>query len=264
MVSTEIELARVAHLLRARRRALQPEDVGLPRGRRRRTPGLRREEVAALCSMSTAYYSRLERRRLEPHCGPRPSPTMLARIARALRFSRADRDQLFSAAGYDLARQVMGTTHVDPGLMHVLGRLADTPALAIDAIGEVLYQTRSARALFGDLTDYTEWARSSYYRWFTNPDERLRHPLSEHSLIGAEIVADLRRHPEHGQGDGLTTDLVRILLHRSEEFAEFWRREPSLEGVLAARHCRVVHPGLGVIDLQHRFDESQVTGSPVQ
>ena len=247
VMSSGIDLAQVSDLLRTRRRALQPEDVGLSRGPRRRTPGLRREEAAALCSMSAAYYSRLERHRSERHRGPRPSPVMLAGIARGLRFTRAGRDQLFAAAGYaiDDHREL---AHLDPGVMHVLGRLSDTPALAIDPLGEVLYQTPSARTLFGDLTGYTGWARSTYHRWFTDPAERRRHPAGEHLLIGAEIAADLHHTLAHRHDHAAATDLVRLLLHRSDEFAELWRRAPA--GVQPARQCRIVHPELGLIDLQ--------------
>jgi hypothetical protein len=144
VVIRELDLAFVADQLRARRTALQPEDVGLPRGLRRRTPGLRREEAAALCAMSLVHYGRLERR-----CGPRPSELTLARAARGLRFGRRDRDRLFAAAGYDPARRSAGTGHVAPALMHVLTRLADTPALLLDEFDGVLYRTRAATALVG-------------------------------------------------------------------------------------------------------------------
>ena len=77
----------LADFLRRRREALHPGDVGLPAGVRRRTQGLRREEVAALAVMSTDYYTRLEQQR-----GPQPSEQMLASLARALRLSRAERD----------------------------------------------------------------------------------------------------------------------------------------------------------------------------
>ena len=87
--------AELADFLRTRREALQPEDVGLPRGARRRTAGLRREEVAALCGMSADYYSRLEQER-----GPHPSEQMLAAIARGLRLSLDERDHLFRLAGH--------------------------------------------------------------------------------------------------------------------------------------------------------------------
>src|SRR3712207_9442943 len=84
-----IDRAGLANFLRIRREALQPEDVGLPRGTRRRTAGLRREEVAALCHMSTVYYSRHERER-----GPQPSEQMIASIAQGLHLSLDERDHL--------------------------------------------------------------------------------------------------------------------------------------------------------------------------
>lgn len=80
-----MDQAQLADFLRRRREALQPEDVGLSRGPRRRTDGLRREEVAALCDMSVDYYSRLEQQR-----GPRPSEQILAAIARGLRMTLDD------------------------------------------------------------------------------------------------------------------------------------------------------------------------------
>jgi hypothetical protein len=157
VVPADLDLAYVAARLRARRSVLQPEDVGLPRGRRRRTPGLRREEAAALCAMSPAHYGRLERR-----CGPRPSAITLARIARGLRFTHADRDRLFLAAGYDPDRRSAGTTHVSPAVMRLLDGLADTPALVVDATGGVLHRTRAAAVLFGDEAEHD--MRSGYCR----------------------------------------------------------------------------------------------------
>ena len=77
-----IDRTGLAEFLRRRRELLQPEDVGMPRGQRRRTSGLRREEVAVLCNMSTDYYSRLERER-----GPHPSEQMIASIAQGLHLS---------------------------------------------------------------------------------------------------------------------------------------------------------------------------------
>lgn len=241
MVTVRLDLDFVASQLRARRRTLQPEHVGLPRGRRRRTPGLRREEAAALCALSPAYYGRLER-----HCGPRPSAITLARIARGLRFSDVDRDRLFIAAGYDPAQRSVGITHLAPQWMHVLDRLADTPALAVDAAGGVLHQTASAAALFGAAVDCVGWERSAYYRWFTSPRERDRHDVAEHSMIGAEIAAELRRAVQ-GEHDGPAADLVHLLLRRSGEFAELWRNPGP--AVVPTRRCRVVHRELGVIEL---------------
>ena len=89
-----MDRAQLADFLRRRREALQPEDVGLRRGPRRRTSGLRRGEGAALCDMSTDYYRRLEQSR-----GPQPSEQMLAAMARGMRLSLDERDHLFRLAG---------------------------------------------------------------------------------------------------------------------------------------------------------------------
>lgn len=244
-MSAETGLGSVAELLRARRRVLRPEDVGLPRGRRRRTPGLRREEVAALCAMSTTYYTRLERQ-----CGPRPSPVMLASIARGLRFTRAERDELFAAAGYAEADRAGGQQHIEPGSMHVLDRLADTPVLAIDPIGQVLHQTRSAAFLFGDLTHQIGWERCGYYRWFTSPVERRHFCPSEHVLIGTEIAADLHRCLERHEPNSAAIDLVRILLDRSVEFSDIWSQTTPATTTLATRSSCLVHSEIGNIELE--------------
>lgn len=178
--------AALAAFLRARREALQPEDVGLPRGRRRRTGGLRREEVAALCDMSVDYYSRLEQPR-----GPHPSEQMLTAMARGLRLSLEERDLLFQLAGHALPSRARRGDHVAPGTMRILDRLQDTPAQVMNHLGETLSQTRPAVALLGDQTAYTGLARSSHYRWFTDPAARLIHPESDHAEQSRLMVADL-------------------------------------------------------------------------
>ena len=88
-----MDRAALADFLRRHRAALRPGDVGLPDGPRRRTVGLRREEVATLAVMSTDYYTRLEQQR-----GPQPSEQMLASLARALRLGTEERDYLFRCA----------------------------------------------------------------------------------------------------------------------------------------------------------------------
>ena len=86
----------LACFLRDRRADLRPADVGLPAGPRRRTPGLRREEVARLASMSVEYYARIEQAR-----GPRPSPRILDALAGALRLTPAEHTHLFRLAGHE-------------------------------------------------------------------------------------------------------------------------------------------------------------------
>ena len=125
----------LADFLRTRREALQPEDVGTVRGARRRTAGLRREEVAVLAGMSTDYYSRLEQRR-----GPQPSTQILAALARALRLDLPERDHLFRLAGHAAPDRLPTTDHVGPGIQRILDRLTDTPAQVVTPTGETLLE----------------------------------------------------------------------------------------------------------------------------
>src|SRR3954464_4888375 len=99
MYDHQMDRALLADFLRARRQRLQPEDVGLPRGSRRRTGGLRREEGAVLAGMSADYYSRLEQQR-----GPMPSEQMLGALARALTLSPSEREHLFALGGHSPPR----------------------------------------------------------------------------------------------------------------------------------------------------------------
>ncbi|WP_123970212.1 helix-turn-helix transcriptional regulator [Streptomyces sp. TLI_185] len=234
--------AALAAFLRARREALQPEDVGLPRGRRRRTGGLRREEVAALCDMSADYYSRLEQPR-----GPHPLEQMLAALARGLRLSLDERDLLFPLAGHALPYRVRRGDHISPGMMRILDRLGDTPAQVMNHLGETLRQTRPAVALLGDETAHTGPARSSHYRWFTDPVSRLVHPESDHAEQSRLRVADLHGAYTRGGADSRAAELVDALREESPEFAGIWRERPVLGPSCAAK--RFLHPQLGALDL---------------
>ncbi|GAB2454450.1 transcriptional regulator with XRE-family HTH domain [Conyzicola lurida] len=212
-----MENPELAAFVRTRREALQPEDVGLPRGQRRRTPGLRREEVAALAGMSSDYYARLERGN-----GPQPSEQMVAAIARALRLSLDERDHLFLLAGHGAPHRVQRTDHVSPGLMRVLDRLQDTPAQIMTALGETLVQTPLAVALLGEQTGYTGARRANVYRWFTEPESRSVYRASDQAAHGRTFVAQLR-HALALQGPGSpAAALVRRLRGESDEFAEIW------------------------------------------
>ncbi|KOU02126.1 XRE family transcriptional regulator [Streptomyces sp. MMG1522] len=231
--------------MRTRREALQPEDVGLPRGPRRRTRGLRREEAAALSGMSTDYYSRLEQRR-----GPQPSEPMLAAIARGLRLSLAERDHLFRIAGHNTPSRPgsLRSDHITPGLMRILGRLDDTPAQVVSDVAETLAQTTMAAALLGDQTGYTGSERSLTYRWFTDPAARLLYPEEDHPLHSRFFASGLRAAYSRQGAGGRAEELRDLLLERSEEFASLW----SVHEIDAPRvdPKRVRHPELGVLTLQ--------------
>jgi transcriptional regulator with XRE-family HTH domain len=238
-----VDRAQLADFLRTRREALQPEDVGLHRGPRRRIRGLRREEVAALCGMSADYYSRLEQQR-----GPQPSEPMLAAIARGLHLSLDERDHLFRMAGHNTPRRDLRSDHIAPGLMRILGRLDDTPAQVMTGLAETLMQTRLAVALLGDETRHTGLARSVVYRWFTEPDARLIYPEEDHPVHGRMFTSELRAACSRLGPGSRAGEIVDALLERSPEFATLWSAHEI--GLRRDDIKRIRHPELGILDLQ--------------
>jgi transcriptional regulator with XRE-family HTH domain len=232
----------LADFLRKRREALQPEDVGLHRGPRRRTIGLRREEVAELIGMSTDYYSRLER-----GDGPKPSDQMAAAIARGLRLSFADRDHLFLLIGHHTPMRSDRNDHVSPGLMRILDRLEDTPAQVMGGTGETLAQTPVARALFGEQTTFTGLARACVFRWFTHPSSRLVYLAEDHLFHGRYFTAQLRISVARQGPQSFAANVVDELLLVSDEFASLWSdHQVDLQHL---EQKRFQHPEVGRMDL---------------
>jgi len=228
--------------LRTRREALQPEDVGMPRGARRRTSGLRREEVASLVGMSPDYYARLER-----GAGTQPSEQMVAALARGLRLSLAERDHLFTLAGHTTPRRTSRADHVAPALMRVLDRLQDTPAQVMGQLGETLVQTPLAVALLGDQTCYVGPARSAVYRWFIDPSSRNKYVADDHELHGRTFTAQLRSAAARRGPHSAAADLARELRESSPEFAAVWDAHEI--GLSYSEPKRFTHPEVGRLDL---------------
>lgn len=243
----------LAEFLRSRREALQPEDVGLPRGPRRRTPGLRREEVATLAGMSTDYLNRLEQAR-----GPQPSEQMLTALARALRLDLAERDHLFRLAGHPAPERSGTSSHVSPGMLRILDRLADTPAQVINELGETLAQTEPARVLLGDARELTGMRRSTVYRWFTEPASRDVYARADHDERGRTFAAELRavyaRDGERSRAGAIVAELLRV----SPEFAAVWAQHEVVEKHPQTK--RFAHPEVGELTLQCQTLQDTETG----
>ncbi|GAB1511671.1 helix-turn-helix transcriptional regulator [Actinophytocola sp. KF-1] len=237
-----IDRAGLAGFLRSRRESLQPEDVGLPRGHRRRTAGLRREEVAVLCHISTDYYSRLERER-----GPHPSESMIASIAQGLHLSLDERDHLFRLAGHHPPARGATSEHISPGMLRIFDRLTDTPAEIVTELGETLRQTPLGVALTGDTTRYTGPARSIGYRWFTDPATRARYHPDDHGLHSRVFVAGLRKMVTLRGPGSRAARLLDLLLDDCAEFRAIWQEHEI--GVHHDGVKRYVHPEVGHLEV---------------
>ena len=245
----------LADFLRGRRARVQPVAVGLPSGVRRRTPGLRREEVAHLAGISVDYYARLEQAR-----GPRPSRQVLSALARALRLQDDERDHLYRLAGEVPGPPAGLSREVSPGILHLLDRLEDTPAFVLDAKYDVLAWNRMAAALMGDLSALAAADRNIVWKTFCGPCAVSSPPPPETEQFLVEIVSDLRAATAKYPHDPGIQALVARLRAGSPEFARRWGEHR----VCVHRHStskRMYHPLVGEFtvdcEILHMADRDQ-------
>ncbi|SDS05825.1 helix-turn-helix transcriptional regulator [Microlunatus soli] len=232
----------LADFLRRRRETLRPADIGLPEGSRRRTPGLRREEVAQLAGVSSDHYARLEQAR-----GSAPSASVVAAIARALRCDLDQRDHLFHLAGLVPPPHRAGG-HPSPGLISLAERLVDVPACIYSDIGQLLW----CNPLFSALGIHAETGSgreaNALWRWFTRPAVRDLVPEEDQPRLTAAQVSDLRAVYSRRAGDRDVTELVDDLLACSTEFRTLWEQHEV--AVRRSDRKDLRHPGVGLIQMR--------------
>ncbi|TYB49235.1 helix-turn-helix transcriptional regulator [Actinomadura chibensis] len=237
----DMDRRELADFLRRSRERLRPREVGLTAGPRRRTPGLRREEVAQLAGMSADYYMRLEQAR-----SPQPSTQLLRSLARALRLTEDERDHLYVLAGHRPPAGPFAGEHVRPGLLYLLDRLHDTPAQIIGDLGDVLAQNSMSEFLFGCVCTVEPGDRNIVWRWFTDPFVREAYPEEEHEHHSRMHVADLRAAVARRGSDAVASALVGRLREASEEFARLWERHEV--AVRRSSRMKVLHPEIGAME----------------
>lgn len=211
----------LAAFLRSRRERLRPEDVGLSSGSRRRTPGLRREEVAVLAHVSTEYYARLEQGR-----APRPSNVVLAGIAGALRLTPEESDHLHRLAGTAPTPTGLHSRDVRPSILTLLERLPHTAGIVLSATFEVLAWNDLAAALMEDFSLLVPRDRNLARKTFLDdgqPSESI-YGISDEVAFRQGVVTRLRSSRAVYPSDPGVRELVDDLLAGSAEFARLWER----------------------------------------
>lgn len=229
----------IADFLRSRRMRRQPEELGLPRGRRRRTPGLRREEVAALAGVSAEWYTWLEQARQV-----RPSAEVLTRIGAALRLEPRETRHLLTLGGYaipvsgaDLPRSVS----VSLRLQRLIDQMDYGPAWVFGERWDIVAWNRAASVIHGDLAVLQGIERNALYQLFLGG--RMRSMLVDWETHGRRCVAKLRATYASRVDDPWFNELVTLLRTRSPDFERWWNEndiEVAQEGV---KHCE--HPEAG-------------------
>ena len=234
--------SRLGDYLKQRRTQLDPAVLGLPSGRRR-TPGLRREEVALRASISPAWYTWLEQGR-----GGAASPDVLDRLARALMLTEVEREHLFLLGlGRPPEVRYRDSATVTPRLRRLLDALPYCPAIVKTATWDVLAWNRAATVV---LTDYGRLApdqRNVLRLLFCNP--KVRADQAGWENVAGSVVAAFRIDAARAGAEAEIRPLVDELCDRSPEFASLWRENDvqSFAGIVKRLH----HPVLGLIALEY-------------
>jgi transcriptional regulator with XRE-family HTH domain len=233
----------LADFLRRRRASIQPVDVGLPSGGRRRTPGLRREEVAQLAGVGTTWYTWLEQGR-----DVRASMEVFEAIARALRLTAAERAHLILLGrGEEAPACKPPAERISPTLRRLIESLGPNPAMVMGRRWDYLAWNSAACAVFGDFDKVPLSARNHLWQLFMNPIRREMLPDWEDvtRLAAAKFRADSARH----LGDPSFEELIQALRQSSPEFCRAWKRH---EVARAGEGRKVIHhPIAGTLEFEH-------------
>jgi transcriptional regulator with XRE-family HTH domain len=239
----------LGEFLRSRRAQIKPEDVGFRSGGGRRVEGLRREEVAALASVSVDYVKRLELGRITP------SDAVLDSLARALQLDVLERAHLFTLAGRASAPDLNPFEDVRPGLLRLLTAVEPLPAFIVGPWLDLLAWNPTASALFCGFERRPPKERNMARLIFLDPE--IHDLFCTGGWDGSGLVAALRVRYQHGKPDQRVRALISELNERSPLFRRLWEEH----GVVKRMHGRKTfnHPEVGEIELD--WDRLTVPGA---
>jgi len=241
--SDEIRKRELGAFLRSRRERLTPAQVGLPAGARRRTPGLRREEVAALAGVGTTWYTWLEQGR-----DVKPSNEALAAIGGALELDAAEKRHLFILAGRPpLNPRSNDPERVEPALRHTLTSLTIQPAYVMGRRWDVLAWNRAAEVVFGDYGAREGDARNIMHLLFT--DQSHRRLLVDWEELARVALGRFRADSARYIGDPDFERLIARLTATSPQFRAWWPERDVFRQLSGIKRLR--HPAAGGLTFEH-------------
>lgn len=250
---SDVEARRLqfGRFLRSRRARLTPSEVGLPNGFRRRTPGLRREEVAMLAGIGATWYTWLEQGR-----DIRPSAEVLSALANALRLNATERQHLFILNDRSPPEmRPTGRERVEEPLQRMLDSLTSQPAYVLGRRWDVLAWNRAAELLFGDYGKLNGDERNIMHIVFASIEHRRL--LVDWKDVASTVLAMFRADSARYAGDPEFERLISTLESLSPEFREWWPRQDVLRSL--SSHKRIEHPIAGRMAFE--YTSFAVTGS---
>jgi transcriptional regulator with XRE-family HTH domain len=234
--------AELAQFLRTRRERISPQRVGLPPGTRRRTPGLRREELALLAGVGATWYTWLEQGRAIT-----VSVQVLESLARVLQLDADERVHLFILARGQLPADPLSLTKtIDPALQLILDTMGIYPALVFSPRWDIIAWNQAACRV---LVDFSAMAsRERHILWLLFTDPRYRAMFVDWEGEARRFLALFRASTQRYVGEAWLTGLVTELKQVSPAFREWWSRH-DVQGV-QTEHKHLIHPLVGLLVLQ--------------
>jgi transcriptional regulator with XRE-family HTH domain len=239
---TELRRRELGAFVRSRRERVTPEQVGLPPSRRRRTPGLRREEVAQLAGVGVTWYTWLEQGR-----DINPSPQVLEAIARTLQFDSHERSHLFTLAGVSVTTIAEQCLHLIPTAQPLLDQLQPYPAVVVNDRLDLLAFNRVYASFFDDLDSIPIEDRNILWLAFTHPQWQAA--IVDWDEIVGRMVAEYRAAMAEHLDEAPWTTLVARLQRASPEFTALWERHDV--HAVESRTKRAMHPTAGLLLLDY-------------
>jgi transcriptional regulator with XRE-family HTH domain len=241
-VPEDAQRRQLAAFLRSRRERTSPLDVGLGTGTRRRTPGLRREEVAQLAAISVTWYTWLEQGR-----DITVSRQVLDSIARVLQLTPAERRHLFVLAAEPLPAGGPAADPPHPALQHLVDGISPYPAYLINPRWDLLAWNQAEAGLIGDPAILAAPERNILWLAFTDP--AMRELLVDWRGQARSMVTQFRADVAQQADDPAVTSLTTALRQASAEFREWWDRDVIAEFWPTRRQFN--HPRLGLLTLDY-------------
>jgi transcriptional regulator with XRE-family HTH domain len=244
--------ADLAEFLAARRAALRPGDVGLPAGTRRRTAGLRREEVAHLAGVSVSWYTWLEQGR-----PINPSVDVLDALTRALRLDSVERDHLLALCGHPIRRSVEALAiSPPPGVLELLDALDPAPAYVLGPTWNFLAWNAAQQRLSPVLAELPPERRNLVWLVFAEPS--VRRLIGDWPNEARRVLSQFRAETTPIRHEPAVVELVAAVTAASPEFAEWWPRHDV--GGFEERIRTFHHPVDGT--LRFRYEQLVPAGEP--
>jgi transcriptional regulator with XRE-family HTH domain len=242
MINEQERRTALAQFLRTRRERVSPDGFGLPMSKRRRTPGLRREELALLAGVGITWYTWLEQGRDITVSAP-----VLESLARVLQLNEDERVHLFLLAREQLpATPILATETVNPALQLILDSMGVYPAYVICPRWDIMAWNQAAARVYADFSTMSERERNLLWFLFTN--QRQRTQIVDWEAEAQHSLALFRASTQRAIGEAWLTELITDLSQASPEFREWWSRYDIQE--MYPCQMQLDHPRVGLLHLQ--------------